>query len=42
VIQAIFDAFQGMRTTQEVALGRGRRMVDLRNINPRYARDPFR
>ena len=40
-MQAIFDAFQGFRTEEEVALTRGRRIIDINNINPRYSRDPY-
>lgn len=41
VIQAIFNSFQNMRTEEQVALARGRRIVDIQNINPKYSRDPF-
>ena len=41
VIQAIFNCFHYFRTDEEMALTRGRRLVDLHNISRQYARDPF-
>lgn len=41
VVQAIFDCFQGFQTDEQMALGRGRRLLDIHNISPKYSRDPF-